>query len=81
MAYDQREGQGSLFKNEDRETEQHPHYRGSITIGGQQYWLSAWLKEGKNGKKFMSLSAQPKKAPVQKVAPKVEEKFEDDIPW
>jgi hypothetical protein len=59
MAYEQKDGQGSLFKNDEKKTDKHPDYRGDCTIGGQKYWLSAWIKEGKNGK-FMSLSIQPK---------------------
>ncbi len=61
MTYEKREGQGSLFKNDKKETENHPDYRGDILIDGQEYWLSAWIKEGKNGK-FMSLSAKLKDA-------------------
>ena len=60
MAYEQKDGQGSLFKNDKKDTEQHPDYRGSITIGRREYWLSAWIKSSKAGQKYMSLSAQPK---------------------
>ena len=62
MAYEQKDGQGSLFKNKRKETEKHPDYTGSITINGVECWLSAWIKEGKSGK-FMSLSVgKPKQA-------------------
>jgi hypothetical protein len=81
--FEPREGDGALFKNEERETEQQPLYRGSIRIGGQDYWLSAWLKESKAGKKYMSLSAQPKRAQDYRGAPKnppaePSDKFDDD---
>jgi hypothetical protein len=59
MAYELKDGQGSLFKNDRKESENHPDYRGEINVDGQLYWLSAWIKEGKKGK-FMSLSAKPK---------------------
>lgn len=59
MAYEQREGQGSLFKNDEKKTDKHPDYRGDCTVGGAKYWLSAWIKTGKNGK-FMSIALQPK---------------------
>ncbi len=50
---------GALFKNDRKQSERHPDYRGSVNVGGREYWLSAWIKEGRNGK-FMSLSVQPK---------------------
>jgi hypothetical protein len=50
---------GLLFRNHDKETDKHPDYKGSLTIGGTEYWLSAWLKDSKRGK-FMSLSVKPK---------------------
>ena len=54
---------GALFKNEDKD-ETHPtwaDYQGSVNVEGVEYWLSAWIKEGKSGK-FMSLSLKPKEA-------------------
>lgn len=50
---------GALFKNDRKETEQHPEYTGSCEINGQKYWVSAWIdtiKGGESkGKKYMSL--------------------------
>lgn len=59
MAYEQKDGQGSLFKNDKDGVENRPDLKGSITIAGKQYWLSGWTKEGDKGK-WLSLSAQPK---------------------
>jgi hypothetical protein len=56
---------GLLFRNHDKETDRHPDYKGSLTVGGTEYWLSAWLKDGKRGK-FMSLSVKPKDAAAAK---------------
>jgi len=58
-------GGGVLFRNESKDKESHPDYRGSIDKGGKSYWLSAWLKEsGENsqnpGMKFLSLSVTEK---------------------
>ena len=59
MAYEKREGSGALFKNDRKEKDTHPDYKGDILINGQEYWLSAWIKDGVRGK-FMSISCQPK---------------------
>ena len=43
-----------LFKNNKKETDNHPDYTGSITLpDGTEHYLSAWIKDGKSGK-FMS---------------------------
>lgn len=55
MAYETKPNSGSLFKNDRKEKETHPDYKGQALIGGVEMWVSAWIKEGKNGK-FMSLS-------------------------
>jgi hypothetical protein len=55
---------GALFKNDKREKDTHPNYRGACEINGEQFWISAWVKEiGKGqraGEMFMSLSFTPK---------------------
>jgi hypothetical protein len=54
---------GVLFKNDRKEQDNHPDYKGSINIDGQEFWLSAWIKESQKGK-FMSLSVKPKEERV-----------------
>lgn len=55
MQYDNTD-KGALFKNNRKETERHPDYTGKIDVGGSERYISAWLKESKNGNKFLSLS-------------------------
>ena len=56
---DKKDNSGVLFRNDKKETGNHPDYKGNITVGGKDYWLSAWIKEGKSGK-FMGLAVSPK---------------------
>ena len=59
MAYEQKDMSGTLFKNDKREKETHPHAKGTALIDGVEYWVSAWTKEGARGR-FQSLSFQKK---------------------
>lgn len=59
MSYEQKDFTGALFKNEKREKDTHPHATGAAMIDGVEYWVSAWTKEGKNGK-YQSLAFKPK---------------------
>jgi uncharacterized protein (DUF736 family) len=74
---------GSLFRNDRKETENHPDYTGSINVDGTDYWLSAWLKTSKAGKKFFSMSVKPKDAPPVARAAPAQPEFEpdQDIPF
>lgn len=66
---------GALFKNDRRETDDHPLYKGNITITSEQMNaltamlkqgktmnldVAAWIKQDKNGNNYMSLSAEAK---------------------
>lgn len=51
---------GVLFRNEDKQTENHPDYKGQAEVNRVEFWLSAWVKTSQAGKKFLRLSFQPK---------------------
>lgn len=78
---------GALFKADPAkkaENPKRPDYEGNASINGVQYWLSAWIKEGKSGK-FMSVAFKPKENREElKAAPAPSAKradFDDDIPF
>ncbi len=80
MAYDNNLT-GVLFKNDRKEKETHPDYKGSCEVGGTEYWIAGWIKDGNKGK-FMSLKLTAKdEAPKAKEAPKKNEDAEDSPPW
>jgi hypothetical protein len=57
--YDDRD-RGALFKNDRKEADTDPDYRGQLDVGGVAHWISAWIKVAKSGQKYMSLSVRAK---------------------
>ena len=54
----QKNNTGSLFLNERKTETKHPDYTGKAIINNKPYWVSAWIKVGKSGKRFISISVQ-----------------------
>ena len=80
---EKRDNTGVLFKNDRKEEPKHPDYKGSLIVGGQEYWLSAWIKEGKSGK-FMGLALSPKEVqekPSERSKSSGFDDMESDIPF
>ena len=92
MAYEQKPNTGSLFKNDKKEADSHPDYKGSALIDGLgECWLDAWINTSANGTKYMSLKIKPKEAarrpdhatsgfPVTDAYP-VDRDLDDDVPF
>jgi len=84
----QRDGSGILFKNDKKTQDKHPDYRGEATVGGKQWRLAGWIKDGRTGK-FLSLAfsePQAQQAPQTGQAAKPEPPADDttnydDIPF
>lgn len=87
-SFEKRDMSGALFRNDKKESDNHPGYKGDLMIDGVEYWLSAWLKEGKNGR-FFSLSVKPKqdvhsRPPQERPSQsrsRYEEPMDDEIPF
>lgn len=86
MSYDNTNS-GMLSRNDRKEQDNHPDFKGTINVEGVEYWLSGWTKEGKpgskmEGKKYFSLAVKakdekPTAKPVQKQAEKSSKDFSD----
>ena len=59
MAYEQRDNSGSLFRNTYKEKPNQPDHKGTAMIGGVNYKIAAWVKEGKNGRFFSLTFEEP----------------------
>ena len=81
MAYELRDGSGSLFKNDKRTKDTQPEYRGDCKIDGQEYWISGWIKPGANGKFFsLAITLKDVVAPSQDT-PAVDDPLDDEVPF
>lgn len=87
--FQQKEGCGAMFRNEEKEADTHADWQGTLLVNGQQYWLNAWINTAKSsGKEYLNVTVKPKlakhiKGAVQRVAPQPSNDlpFDDDIPF
>lgn len=55
MAYEKKPGDISIFKNDRKEKDTHPDYRGTgVGLNGEKIKVALWLKTDRNGNKFMA---------------------------
>lgn len=73
--YKQRENSGILFKNDRKKTDVQPDYVGTINVGGVEFFISGWVKQGQKTK-FMSLSVKPKTWPKDQDKPQVARSYD-----
>ena len=60
MSYEHKNGNGSLFKNTNKTSENQPDYSGSIKLqDGTDQQIAAWVKEGAKGKFFSIKLSDP----------------------
>jgi uncharacterized protein (DUF736 family) len=59
MAFQLKDGQGTLFPNDRKTSDNQPDHKGSVLIEGKEYEVAAWTKRGSHGA-FLSLSIKPK---------------------
>ena len=78
MSYEHKNGNGSLFKNNNKTSENQPDYSGSIKLqDGTNQQIAAWVKEGAKGKFFsIKLSDPYVKPETAQVA-----ETSDDLPF
>lgn len=77
---------GALFRNQEKITERHPDYKGSLNVEGKEYWLSGWIKTSSGrgklpaGAKFLSVAITAKNDPPP--TPDMgDQSYDDDIPF
>ena len=81
MAYDQHDNSGSLFRNQEKNSDKHPDYTGRAKVDGVEYWISAWIKQAQNGSKYMSIAFKPKQATKAAKAREEVLPLDDEVPF
>jgi len=77
MAYEQKPGQGIIFKNEQKKADNHPDYSGNFTDPqGKKWQVALWVKEGKKGKFFSMGVSEPREQ-----EPKREDPDSNSLPF
>jgi len=75
---------GVLFKNDKKGNEKAPDYKGKLKVGGKDYDLAAWVRQGKNGN-FLSVKIQEPYKKDSELPPMPEPKsnksFSQDLPF
>lgn len=56
---------GAIFKNDKKQKETHPDYRGKINVEGKDFEMALWLKESAKGIKYFSVSISEPYTPNQ----------------
>lgn len=83
--YTPAEGKGTIFKNDRKEKDNHPDYRGQAMIGGTLVEIALWAREGRRGT-FYSVSISPareRQAPAPQPQPSRnrQEDLQDEVPF
>lgn len=47
---------GAIWKNEDKESDTHPDFKGQLNVEGVEYWVSAWKRKPDANPKAPALS-------------------------
>lgn len=71
-----------LFVNDKGDNPKRPDRTGTLNVGGVEYKMSGWIRQGKNGP-FLSGQIEPKAAkpaPAAKMASKADD-FDSDLPF
>ncbi len=74
---------GAAWKNDKRENNKHPAYKGSLNADGKEYWISFWGKNPNGNPKApdITYSLQPKEEQPQQQAAASPSSFDEDLPF
>lgn len=80
MNYEMKDNTGTLFRNEKKQSETQPDYRGEALVNGESVWMSAWLNTSAKGTKYMKFAFSPKEERPQQTQQPIPV-VDEDIPF
>jgi len=63
-----RNNTGAIFKNDNKKAENHPDYRGTINVDGQDKEIALWVKQSAKGVSYFSAKISE---PYIKIEPQI----------
>jgi len=84
MAYELKEGQGSIHGNKKKLTDAHPDFTGEALWRGEKIRIALWKKRNKNGETWLSVKvSEPYKKPENQEQQRAAARpaIDDDLPF
>jgi hypothetical protein len=80
--YDNR-NRGAIWKNDDKEDDKHPDFKGKLDVEGVEYSVSAWKRKPDASAKApaLSFSVKPKTEKPAANRKPAREEMDDEIPF
>ena len=79
---EQKDNSGAIFKNDYKEKETQPDYKGKAMIDGKEKEVAMWLNESKTGIKYFSVKfSEPYQAEVEAGYGHKPKDEKDDLPF
>jgi hypothetical protein len=87
MAYEQKDGDFTLFRNEKGDNPKRPDWKGKALIDGSEYEVAAWDKRGAKGEfisgkiKVREMATKPEGGGLSGSRPRAATPDSDDVPF
>jgi len=80
---EQKPNTGAIFKNNKKEKETHPDYRGTINVDGVEKEIALWVRTSQKGMQYFSAAISEPYVAEEKHEPKKEVKNNgfNDLPF
>jgi len=74
---------GQIWKNDKKQTDTHPDFKGELNVDGVTYWVSAWKRkpDANPASPALSFSVTKKEMPAHVKQAAAIDPFDDDLPF